>query len=67
MVLIQSRMPAAAGHRVDESAVFSEKVLIDLLYTDCPAPKQTDNVSNLLVNTVEHLAAKEPDTFLRSW
>ncbi len=47
------------------NSVFRKKVLINLLYT--LSKQQTDTVSNQLVNTVEHLAAKEPDIFLRSW
>lgn len=29
--------------------------------------QQTDKISNTLVNTFEHLATKEPDTFFRGW
>ncbi len=37
------------------------------LCASCQATKDWQAVSDLLVNTVEHLAAKEPDISLRDW
>ncbi len=46
------------------SLLFWFTALISIIFS---TKQQTDKVSEWLVNTVEHLAAKEPDISLRRW
>ncbi len=50
-----------------QAAVFREKAPKTHNTPPTLHKQQTDTVRDQLVNIVEHLAAKEPDIYLRSW